>query len=82
MPFIAAHDERATTATPSENSTTCSTPFTRRVSVSSKPLSLPPKTGQRRTVANFMPGTRKSNPNTAVPSTFEGMSSRGMEVSM
>src|SRR5437763_16486595 len=46
-------------------------------SLSSKLVSLPPIVGHRDSTAYFIPGNRKSMPNTASPFTFEGVSTRG-----
>src|SRR5438105_9629033 len=56
--------------------TTWRTPATALAPVASKDLALPPKTGQRATVAISIPATLMSMPYTAEPSTFGGFSSR------
>src|SRR5439155_373266 len=79
-PCFAAHVASATTATASSRRTTCCTPGTAFAWVSSTLASLPPNTGQPATAANFMPGSRTSMPNCAVPSTLSGVSSRFTDV--
>jgi hypothetical protein len=41
-------------------------------------FTFPPKVGHRATTAYTIPGTRTSSPNTALPSTFEGVSVRAV----
>ena len=76
IPFLAAPMWSATTATASSSFTTWRTPFTASALLSSTLASLPPKTGEMATVAIFMPGSLVSMPNTAVPLTLAGVSSR------
>src|SRR5881397_1217102 len=83
-PCFAAHVSAATTATASSRRTTCRTPGMAFALASSTLASLPPNTGQAATAANFMPGSRTSMPNCAVPSTLSGVSSRfaGVPISL
>ena len=60
--------------------TTCFTPGTAFALSALKLATLPPNTGQRTTRAMSMPGSFTSMPNTAVPLTFSGMSSRGSDL--
>jgi len=60
--------------------TTARTPGTALALVASYDLSVPPNTGQRSIDATSMPGTFTSMPNTALPSTLAGVSSRGTRV--
>ncbi len=64
------------TATASSSLTISTTPGTAFALASFTPSSLPPITGHAATVAIFMPGTWMSIPNTAVPLTLDGVSSR------
>ena len=75
-PFLAAQNPSATTATPRSISTTFRTPGTAFAPVASIVFALPPKTGGRATTATSIPGSVMSSPKTAVPSTFDGVSSR------
>src|SRR5579863_4390855 len=80
-PSIAPQTLSATTATAeSLIFPTKLTPAIFFESLSSKLATLPPITGQRASTACFMPGKRKSMPNSAVPSTLEGPSSRGKDL--
>ncbi len=58
--------------------TTCRTPGIASARVASKLATVPPKTGQRWTVPTSIPGTLTSMPNTALPVTLSGVSSRGV----
>jgi hypothetical protein len=75
-PANAAHVFLPTTATPEGTRTTSSTPGIFFVSVASNDATLPPKTGQRSMLAYTIPGSFTSIPDSHVPSTFDGMSSR------
>src|SRR5205823_6012160 len=83
-PCFAAHVSAATTATASSRRTTCCTPGMAFALASSTLATLPPNTGQAATAANFMPGSRTSMPNCAVPSTLSGVSRRfaGVPISL
>ena len=75
-PCLAAHMWSATTATTSSSRTTWRTPLIAFALLSSSPATLPPTTGLAATVAIFIPGSRTSMPNCAVPFTLAGVSSR------
>jgi len=73
----ARHQLSATTATKSSARTTFFTPRMASASVASTAFSLPPNTGHCAIDACSMPGRTTSVPNTGLPSTLSGMSSRG-----
>ena len=83
-PRFAAHMLSATTATASSRRTIWRTPGIAFALLSSTNASLPPTTGLAATVAMFIPGSRTSIPNCAVPFTFAGVSSRlaGVPISL
>src|SRR5271170_1032952 len=77
-PSIALQTLSATTATAeSPIFPTNPTPEIFLDSLSSKLATFPPITGHRASTAYFMPERRKSMPNSALPSTFDGTSNRG-----
>src|ERR1051325_10681036 len=92
-PVTACQYVSATTATPAaqpaahapvvpvqglgSRATTARTPGTALALVASYDLSVPPNTGQRSIEATSMAGAFTSIPNTALPSTLAGVSSRG-----
>ena len=62
------------------SATTARTPGIALALLASNDFSVPPNTGQRSIEAMSMPGTFTSMPNTALPSTLAGVSSRGRRV--
>ena len=72
----------ATTATPSGTPTTSVTPFTFFASAPSKETSLAPNEGGHAMTAASNPGSLTSMVKIAVPSHFEGESTRGVERSL
>ena len=83
-PFLAAPIWSATTATASSSRTIWRTPRTALALLSSTLFRRPPNTGDCASVAIFTPGGRASMPNTALPLTFAGVSSRlaGVPISL
>jgi hypothetical protein len=75
-PCLAAHMWSATTATAPSSLSTWRTPLTAIALASSALASLPPGTGDAATVAIAMLGRRASMPNSALPLTLSGESSR------
>src|SRR6267143_1121736 len=75
-PCFAAHVWFATIATASSSRTTWLTPGTAFAFASSTETSLPPKVGEAATTANFIPGSRVSMPNFALPLTLPVVSRR------
>ena len=79
-PCMADQVLSAITATPFEICVTISTPRTAFAFSILKPRTLPPNTGQRTSDAYFMPGTRASRPNRALPFTLSRVSSRFIDL--
>jgi len=74
---FACHQVSATTATAlSPTATTLRMPGLPATAAASKPLSLPPATGQARIAALTMPGRTRSMPNTRLPLVLSALSSR------
>ena len=74
--MFARHQLSATTATASSSRTTRFTPAIPSAGVVSTVISFAPFTGAIATAAWSMPGSVKSMPYIALPSTFERMSNR------